>query len=548
MKKLLLSSLAIFCAQSLALDATAETAVPQAASTPPNIILILTDDQRYDGLGFVNSRIRTPNLDKMAETGTYFENAMVTTSICSPSRATIATGMYARNHRVVDNNYTDTSELQFFPELLQEQGYQTSFFGKWHFGGNYEDLEPAQGFDRWVELVSDFGQGSYYPVDGMGKTPKINVDGKAVDQTGYITDELTDYVIDWMDQTDKNKPFFVWMSHKGVHSEFEPAPRHVDEYKGVEFPKPATYEDTPENNKGKPRWVQDQRNSWHGADFIYHMSYDLQDSQERYYEALLSIDESVGEIMTWLDKNDLNDNTIVMFTSDNGFMFGEHGLIDKRTAYEESIRVPMLMSGPGVEQGEVVDDVVANVDIAPTLLDYAGVKTPAHYDGASFKPMAEGKEIDWRDSLVYEYYWEYNFPYTPTIFAVRTDEYKYIQPYGIWDTEELYNIKEDPQETNNLIASEDHLSVVIEMRKKLYDQMSDQKGEHNIKYSEVKSEGATFRLATTGKKAADFPERWLREYDADDRYAGLLPDSNKKWLMLKAAPAMLKFRQWRLDS
>ena len=543
MKKKLLSTLVTVACTSAAFSGHAMASTPEK-SAQPNIVYIIVDDQRFDALGFMNDAAVTPNMDKMAANGVHFKNAFVTSSLSSPSRASVLTGQYAHNHGIVDNNPNSVAyKLKYFPQELKKVGYQTGFFGKWHFGGIEKDAKAGfAGFDRWVGLI---GQGDYYPVNMMGNPAQLNIDGKMVNQQGYITDELTDYTLDFIEHRDKSKPFMVYLSHKGVHADFLPAPRHKDTLKGKKFPVPDSYANTEENYKGKPRWVEDQRNSWHGVDFPYMKDLNLNEFQRDYYETLRSVDDSVGRVQQYLKDHDLADNTIIMLMGDNGFQFGEHGLTDKRTAYEASIRVPLIASGPGFDKGRVVEDVVANIDIAPTLLDAAGVKTPDWYDGSSFYPLAHGeKPAKPRDtSFVYEYFWEYNFPYTPTTFAVRNDTYKYIQYYGLWDTEELYNLKDDPDEMHNLIGStdEDIIKTKIALRKELFEKLKDQNGDNIIPYNQRRSEGITQRHAPEGKKSADFPDRWLVDYNPDDKYFGWFPDMpNKRAFVNKVIAGMKK--------
>lgn len=498
----------------------------------PNIVYIILDDQRYDALGFLNKNISTPNMDKIAANGTHFKNAFVTTSLSSPSRASILTGQYVHNHGVSDNNPTDLSKLTYFPELLKKNGYQTGFFGKWHFGGADKTAKNGfAGFDQWVGLI---GQGDYYPINMFGEQAMINIDGQLVPQKGYITDELTDYAVDWLDnQVDKEKPFMLYLSHKGVHSDFYPAVRHKGMLNKVTFPIPETFANTPENNKGKPMWVLNQRNSWHGIDYPYNKLLDIQQFQRDYYETLVSVDESVGRVQEWLKKNNLDENTIIMVMGDNGFMIGEHGLIDKRNAYEESMRVPLIVSGPGFAKGATVDDIVANIDIAPTILDAAGISAPNHYDGQSFFGVGTDRENlpKKRDYFVYEYFWEYSFPQTPTTFAIRTPEYKYIQYYGIWDKEELYDMQNDPMEKNNLIDSKEKniIETKIELRKKMYNELKDSQGRNIIPYNMKDSQGIVLRVGPNANKLADFPKEWTRsEINPRDKWAGVIPDSVNK--------------------
>lgn len=531
MKRSLLSALI-----GVACLATTAGSAAWAAPEKPNIVYIIVDDQRYDAMGFVNSDAVTPNMDAMAKDGTYFKNAFVTTSLSGPSRASILTGMYAHNHGMVDNNKNDkVYDLNFFPQRLKEAGYQTGFFGKWHFGGVEKEAKPGfAGFDKWVGFIGSNSQGNYYPVNEFGGASELNVDGKVVKQKGYITDELTDYAVDWLDHRDKSKPFMLYLGHKGVHADFLPAPRHIGKLKGKVFKKPDSWVNNAENYQGKPRWVKDQRNSWHGIDFPYMENLDYNEWLQSYYETLMSVDESVGRVRQYLKEHNLDKNTIIMVMGDNGFMFGEHGLIDKRNAYEESIRVPLIASGPGFDAGRVVDDVVANIDIAPTVLEAAGLPKPKDYDGSSFLSLGSGKAPAEPRSktFVYEYFWEYNFPYTPTTFAIRGEQYKYINYYGVWDTEELYDLKADPKEMNNLINSTDPQIVKVkqDLRQELFAKLGNHNGENIIPYNAKLSEGIVQRYEDKGNgvKSADFPQNWMRPYGPKDKYVGFLPDTPGK--------------------
>ena len=492
-----------------------------------NIIFVLTDDQRYDELGFVNPVIDTPNMDRLAAEGVHFENAFVTTSLCSPSRASILTGQYMHNHGVVDNNQPPREEAVFFPQYLQQAGYATAYIGKWHMGDrasrSFRADDPQPGFDHWVSFA---GQGHYYPVIVDGAANQLNVNGESVDQQGYITDELTDYALDWLDERNDDEPFFLYLSHKAVHANFSPAERHREQYSDRRIPVPASQADTDENYRGKPLWVKNQRNSWHGVDFPYHSGrFDVQAYKLQYHRTLSAVDESLGRLFSWLEQSGEADRTIVMFMSDNGFLFGEHGLIDKRNAYEESMRIPLLARGPGLPANAVVSDVVANIDIAPTMLDIAGVPAREDMDGRSFYPLARGEAVDdWRDELLYEYYWEFNFPSTPTTFALRTGDYKFIQYHGIWDTDELYDLRSDPGEMRNLIHDPAYLPVVARFRERLYGHLENRLGAHTIPYTKKYSTGAVFRHRDRSR-AAEFPDEWLRTGDEGDLRDFTRPDA-----------------------
>ncbi|MEE4283421.1 MAG: sulfatase [Pseudomonadales bacterium] len=507
----------------------------------PNIVFILTDDQRYDEMGFLNPILQTPNIDALAAEGVHFSNAFVTTSLCSPSRASILTGQMMHNHGVVDNNRPLPEGLELFPARLQGAGYQTAFIGKWHMGGS--SSEPRPEFDYWASFP---GQGTYYPQNAFGGVTMLNVNGKQVAQQGYITDELTDYLVDFLENRDTAKPFFAYLSHKAVHAMFEPAERHRDQYSDadIKLGKP------PAADADVPLWVLNQRNSWHGSEFPYHSELPLEEFKRQYHRTLTAVDDSIGRVRQWLEDNALADNTVVILMGDNGFMFGEHGLIDKRNAYEESMRVPLLVAAPGrFTAGQQIEQMVANIDIAPTILSLAGLAPPSHYDGMSFaelpttteKQSNPRQQTPWRDALTYEYYWEFNYPQTPTVFAIRTDRYKYVQYHGVWDTEELFDLASDPGEETNLIEDPDLLAVKVELRQQLYASLTDRQGRNTVPYTQKYNQGAVFRHADRSE-AAEYPGKWLRRKGADDRWEHIIPDGPAKADRLKIVNEALKER------
>lgn len=441
-----------------------------------NIIFILSDDHRYDFMGFTGKVpfLNTPGMDRMAKEGVHFSNAFVSTSLCSPSRASILTGQYTHHHGVVDNQSDIADSVIFFPEYLQQAGYETSFFGKWHMG--HDSDNPRKGFDYWVSFR---GQGVYY-------NPILNINGEGVEykDSTYITDLLTEKAIDYLEHRNKSKPFFLYLSHKGVHAEFQPAQRHKDKYRDVRvYYPPSMYPPGHEqaqdsivyNYKDLPQWVKEQRHSWHGVDYMYHGAISFDNFYKKYCETLLGVDESIQRVLNYLDEHDLMKNTIVMYMGDNGFSFGEHGLIDKRQAYEESMRVPFLIMGANINQGEV-NQMIQNIDIAPTILQLAGGAVPKNMDGKSFTPLLAGKKVDWRDTLYYEYFWERPFPQTPTVFAVRTGKYKFIRYQGVWDINELYDLENDPWEMNNLIRSEAHQQIAKELNDAIFNWLEETNG------------------------------------------------------------------------
>ena len=439
-----------------------------------NVIFILADDHRYDAMGFYNKYdgLKTPNMDKMSREGVHFQNAFVSTALCSPSRASILTGQYAHTHKVVDNQAPLPVGLTFFPQYLQNEGYQTAFIGKWHMG-NTDDM-PQKGFDYWLSFR---GQGTYY-------NTTLNENGKRfkVEDSLHISDVLTNKAIQFL-KDNANKSFFLYLSHKAVHAEFEPTQRHKGLQSNMKIYNPPsmylTVKDTlekykhistaPINYRDIPKWVINQRNSWHGVDYLYHGQIAFNDFIRGYLETVRSVDESIGSVISYLEENGLDKNTIVFYMGDNGFSFGEHGLIDKRHAYEESMRVPLLVYAPGMgKKGVKAEQLVQGIDIAPTILQIAGIPVPANMQGKSFLPLVKGEQIPWRDRIFYEYYWEYDFPQTPTIFSVRTNRFKYIFNHGIWDINELYDLKYDPYEMNNLIRDTSYRKLSKELRDDLF--------------------------------------------------------------------------------
>lgn len=475
----------------------------EVSVTRPNIVFILIDDLRYDTFGFMgHSFVETPHIDALAEDGLQFTNAFVTASLCSPSRASFLTGRYMHNHKVVDNADQMPAGTLTFPQLLQKADYATAFIGKWHMGGS--SAAPRAGFDHWVSFP---GQGTYAP----GKHT-LNINGRLVPRRKYMTDELTDYAVDWLDERESDAPFLLYLSHKGVHGLYDPAERHRDRYQDREVVPPATMVNTPENYAGKPMWVQDQRNSWHGVEFPYYgrSKQSLTAMYRHYCEMILSIDESVGRVLKSLKERGVDQNTLVLFTSDGGHFWGEHGLIDKRCAYEESIRIPLLAYGPSmIKAGTKCDAVVANIDVAPTLLELAGLPAPESIDGQSFSGLLKDPSAtdSWRKTLLYEYYWEPQFPQTPTMFCLRGGRYKLIQYHGIWDTDELYDISSDPRETRNLIHEPKQQQRVAEMRRQLHQRLKETGG-LAIPLGFKRNHGSNQRSAD-GSKRAEFPEELI---------------------------------------
>jgi len=416
-------------------------AAPLLAKTGKrSLLFILSDDHRYDMMGCLGHPwLKTPNMDRLVNGGVLFQNAFVTTSLCSPSRASILTGQYVHSHQVTDNVTRLPAGLVTFPQVLQKHGYRTGFIGKWHMGGS-SDM-PRPGFDRWISFR---GQGAYW-------NPVLNFDGQRRKVNGYVTDILTEEAVKFL-RENKARPFMLYLSHKAVHGDFYPAERHKNLYSDVEIPHPKSMANTEENYRGKPDWVRRQRNSWHGVDGMYDHRIGFDACYRDYCRTLMALDDGIGRVYDELDALGLLNDTLIIYMGDNGFQFGEHGLIDKRTMYEPSIRVPMVAHCPDLfSGGRRVDAMALNIDIAPTLLEAAGAPAPATVHGRSLLPLIRGTDR-WRKEFVYEYFWERNYPQTPTVIGLRTDQYSFMRYHGVWDLYELYDIRQDPDQMNNLLG------------------------------------------------------------------------------------------------
>ena len=447
-------------------------ATPRPKDTQRNVIFVLSDDHRYDFMGFMEASpafLETPNMDRMAKAGAHLANAFVSTSLCSPSRASILTGQYMHKHKIADNQRPEPDGTVFFPQYLQKAGYQTAFVGKWHMG--HEHDAPRPGFDHWVSFK---GQGVYFD-------PTLNINSKRQKFEGYTTDVLTDQAINWLtNERDSKQPFFLYLSFKAVHYPFQPAKRHHGRYEKAKVKRPETMANTERNYQTQPHWVRQRRYSIHGIDHMETGQYDndpvpsFDDLYRRYCETVHGLDENLGRVLKYLDDTGLSDSTLVIYMGDNGFALGEHGFYDKRDAFEESIRVPMLAYAPGlIAPGAKIKQMVQNIDIAPTVLAAAGLKTPesANMDGQSFLPLLRGEQVRGRDHILYEYYWEWNFPATPTVFAIRTERYKYIFYHGLWDHDGFYDLQTDPLERHNLINVPAYGDRIATIKKQLFDEL-----------------------------------------------------------------------------
>ncbi len=444
-----------------------------------NVIFVLSDDHRYDFVGFHPNApqwLETPAMDRMAKEGVHVANAFVSTSLCSPSRATILTGRYMHHHRIVDNQNPEPPGTVIFPQILQQSGIQTAYIGKWHMG--HDDDSPRRGFDFWASYK---GQGVY-------TDPVYNINGERKQFRGYDTDIATDLALDYLKrERKKEKPFFLYVSFKAPHYPFQPAPRHQGRYADKPIDYPETRARTERNYRTQPNWVRSRRYSIHGIDHMETGPFDkdpvpnLDALYRSYAEAVHSVDENLGRMLSYLDESGLAADTMVIYMGDNGFHLGEHGFYDKRDAFETSIRVPLLVWSPGrVKPGATIEKMVQNIDIAPTILDAMGVKVPEkigkdsvpEFDGRSFLPFLEGKAVNaWRTHILYEYHWEWNFPATPTMFAIRTERYKYVYYQGIWDIDSFHDLRTDSIERHNLIDVPEYQERISELRTQLFQEL-----------------------------------------------------------------------------
>lgn len=430
----------------------------QVPASRPNVVLILTDDQRWDAMSCAgHPYLKTPNMDRLAREGIRFSNAFCTTSLCSPSRASILSGLYAHTHRVL-NNFTEFPvSLPSYPRRLQESGYETAYIGKWHMG---EDNDaPRPGFDYWM---SHKGQGNYYDTT-------FNINGVREVLKGYITHRITEKAVDWL-RKPHDKPFCLVVGHKAPHGPFVPEPKYAKAFDHTEIRRPPTANDYLE---GKPDWVRQRVTTWHGVDGPLYKACGMADYEEfvrAYYATILSIDDSVGQIYQTLRDIGKLDQTLVIFTTDNGYLIGEHGAIDKRAAWEESMRVPLLVRYPPlVPPSRVLGEMVLHIDLAPTILEICGARPLEKIHGASWARLLRGDAKGWRTSFLYEYNYEVQFPYTPNVRGIRTDEWKFIRyPHGDhgpdrWKSE-FYHLKDDPLETKNLIDDPSAAAKLGELR------------------------------------------------------------------------------------
>jgi len=442
---ILSAALAVGCAESTA-----------PASTRPNVVFVLTDDQRWDAISLHGNSapLETPNIDRLGREGVYFRNAFATTALCSPSRASILTGQYAHAHGVT-NNFTEfPADTRTWPLVLQQNGYETAYVGKYHMGENND--EPRPGF---TYFATHRAQGQYFDTEW-----RINGGERAV-IPGYYTTVVTDLAEQWIRGRSTEKPWAIMIGHKAPHSFYLPEEKYKDRFADVQVPYPASafmLED-------KPGWYQDRLPTWHG---IYGPLFDyrkqfpdstpagvaaFEEMVRSYWRTILSVDDSVGRIYKALEDIGQLDNTLFIFASDHGILNGEHGMIDKRTAHEPSIRIPLAVRYPGLTAASaprVVERMVLTTDFAPSIVDIVGINADGFPHGRSWKPLAQGQTVaDWRTSYVYLYNYERQFPYTPNVRALRTDRWKYVRYPNAARAHksELYDLQDDPGEFVNLI-------------------------------------------------------------------------------------------------
>jgi arylsulfatase A-like enzyme len=460
------------------------------AANRPNILFIMSDDHGYQALSCYGSRVnQTPNLDRIARDGMRFDRCFVTNSICGPSRATILTGKYSHLNGFARNGNQFNGEQQHVAKLLRAAGYQTAVVGKWHLG-----TDPT-GFDYYHVLR---GQGPYY-------NPNMLTSNGPVEHIGYTTDIITDEALEWLKESrDEDKPFFLMYQHKAPHRNWQPGPKYLNKYDDVTMPEPDTLFDnyegrgtaaknqkmmiardlSPHDLKLAPQrgnFTDEQLAVWNKAYAEKNKAFEESQLEgddrvrwmyQRYVKDYLrcidSVDDNVGRVLDYLEEAGLADNTVVFYTSDQGWYLGEHGWYDKRWMYEESFRTPLLIHWPGKTQpGTTCDKMVMNLDFAQTFLDIAGVETPADMQGVSLKPLLEGKSpADWRTSVYYHYY---EFPGAHSVqkhYGVRTERYKLIHFYDI-DEWELYDLEKDPQEMRSVYADPGYAKVVVDMKQRL---------------------------------------------------------------------------------
>ena len=466
----------------------------------PNIVFIFSDDHALQAISAYGSpHIKTPNIDRIAKEGAIFKNSFCTNSLCGPSRAVLLTGKYNHLNGQTDNR-TDThmdTWQAMFPKYLQENGYATSWIGKWHINNT------PRYFDYWKVLP---GQGSYYNPDF------INMDSSRTRTEGYVTDIITDEALNWLDKgRDKSKPFSLVIGQKAPHREWQPDVQDLHAFDGKTFDMPTTFYDDYKTRKAAAhqlmevkdlRWDWDLKVNADQTGIMKRMTRPQKTAWDSYYEpenakldtfkmspkeiaqwkyqrymhdylgCVVSLDRNIGRVLDYLDKTGLAENTIVVYSSDQGFYLGEHGWFDKRFMYEQSLRMPFVMRYPGVIKPQtVVNEMVVNIDFAPTILNAAGIKIPSDMQGKSVLPLVSkgAKPTNWRKSMYYHYYEYPDSHQVMAHFGVRNERYKLIYFYGHSEFWELIDLKSDPNELKNVYDNLSNKALIVKMKKDLKD-------------------------------------------------------------------------------
>ncbi len=434
----------------------------------------MSDDHAAHAIGAYGSVINeTPQMDRIANEGMRLDNCFCTNSICAPSRAAIITGKYSHLNGVFDLNDDLDGRQMTFPKLLQADGYQTAMVGKWHLG--HQGINYPTGFDYWEILP---GQGLYHD-------PVMHRMGEVVQHEGYVTDLITDFSLNWLEARDRNRPFCMLTHHKAPHRRWEPDDKHVHMYDDVDIPEPASFHDDHSGHGAAAHYAKmsidrdltpadlKHREPPTGLSPVELKSWKYQCYIKDYLRVIVSVDDNIGRMLDYLDEEGLTENTIVIYTSDQGFFLGDHGWYDKRFMYEESLQMPFLARYPEeIEAGSVNEDIVLNVDFGPTLLDYAGLQTPRQMQGASFRENLRGNSPqDWRSSFYYRYFMHCAGGHDVYAhYGVRTDRYKLIYYYEdqpgprYW---ELFDLEADPLELQSVYDDPAYAGTVAELKEEL---------------------------------------------------------------------------------
>ncbi|TLS51831.1 sulfatase [Paenibacillus antri] len=446
----------------------------------PNIVFIMSDDHAAHAIGSYGSKVnRTPNIDRIAQEGMRFDRCYCTNSICAPSRAAILTGLYNHLNGVETLGHKFDGRQTTFPKLLQASGYQTGLIGKWHLGHG-GDHDPT-GFDYWCVLP---GQGDYH-------NPLMYEMGRERVFPGYVSDIVTDISLEWLQRRDPNRPFLLMCHHKAPHRPWEPDDKHMSLYEDEDIPEPDTFDDDYENrSEAARRATMRVERDLDPIDLKREPPPNLTPQQLKrwkyqrymkdYLRCIASVDDNVGRLLDYLDREGIAEETLVVYTSDQGFFLGDHGWYDKRFMYEESLRMPFLVRYPReVRPGSAMDAMALNVDFAPTFLDLAGVDIPSEMQGSSLRPLLQGRIPDgWRTSMYYRYWEHMSQPHrVASHYGIRTQRYKLIYYYGQslgmtsyeatppeW---ELFDLERDPRELNNVYDSPAYAQIVRELKEEL---------------------------------------------------------------------------------